>query len=92
MNRHVNIKQREYDRLYKEMDDLYHAVAKKEGLSDSALIIFMKYTSWGMVVFKKKFVSGHLSASRPFIPRSTTWKGTVICVWKRATEETGASI
>ena len=30
MNRHVNIKQREYDRLYKEMDDLYHAVAKEE--------------------------------------------------------------
>lgn len=36
----VNEWQREYDRLYKEMDDLYHAVAKEEGLSDSAFIIF----------------------------------------------------
>ena len=30
----------EFNRLYKEMDDLYHDIALKLGLSDSALTIF----------------------------------------------------
>ena len=65
MNRHVNIKQREYDRLYKEMDDLYHAVAKEEGLSDSALIIFYEIYELGDGCLQKEI------CERAFVSKQT---------------------
>lgn len=65
MNQIINEKQCEYNCLYKEIDDLYHAVAKEEGLSDSAFIIFYAIYELGDGCLQKEI------CERAFISKQT---------------------
>lgn len=65
MDQTINRKQCEYDRLYKEMDDLYHAVAREEGLSDSAFLIFYEIYELGDGCLQKEI------CDRAFISKQT---------------------
>ena len=47
----------EFNRLYKEMDDLYHDIALKLGLSDSALTIFYAICELGDGCLQKDICS-----------------------------------
>ena len=71
----------EFNRLYKEMDDLYHDIALKLGLSDSALTIFYAICELGDGCLQKD-ICGQASpsaASRPSTRQSASWSGREPC-------------
>lgn len=69
----------EFNRLYKEMDDLYHDIALKLGLSDSALTIFTRSVSWGTAACRRISAASPSAASRPSTRRSASWSGREPC-------------
>lgn len=57
--------QKEFNRLYKEMDELYHEIAVKTGMSDSAFFIFYAIVEMGGGCLQKTI------AERYFFSRQT---------------------
>ena len=58
---------KEFNRLYKEFDELYHGIAVRAELSDSAFCIL--YAVVEMAVCKRRFRNVTFSASRQSIRR-----------------------
>ena len=57
----------QFNHFYKELDDLYHEIALKIGISNSALAILYTSAYWETDVFRKMCVRKHISVSRRLI-------------------------
>ena len=81
---------REFNRLYKELDDLYHNLALRQGLSDSASIILYALYLLGDGCLQRD-ICCPTSASRPSIPPSAGWNRMAICIFSPDGAETCTS-
>lgn len=54
----------EFNRIFKEFNDIYHEVASRLGLSNSAFDIFMRFANWEMDVYSVIFVRQHIFRNR----------------------------
>ncbi len=69
----MNLKQgrelKEFNRLYRELDDIYHEIALKSGLSDSAFLILYTIAEFGNECSQKE-IADYYSISRKTINSS----------------------
>lgn len=82
---------REFNRLYKELDDLYHNLALRQGLSDSASIILYALYLLGDGCLQRDICDLSYIASRPSIPPSAGWNRMAICIFSPDGAETCTS-
>ncbi|MEI3013935.1 MAG: hypothetical protein V8T36_03785 [Ruthenibacterium lactatiformans] len=82
---------REFNRLYKELDDLYDNLALRQGLSDSASIILYALYLLGDGCRSGISAICPTSASRPSIPPSAGWNRMAICIFSPDGAETCTS-
>ena len=71
---------REFNRLYKELDDLYHNLALRQGLSDSASIILYAL-----------YLLGDGCLQRDICDPSAGWNRMAICIFSPDGAETCTS-
>ena len=82
---------REFNRLYKELDDLYHNLALRQGLSDSASIILYALYLLGDGCLQRDICDLSYIRSRPSIPPSAGWNRMAICIFSPDGAETCTS-
>ena len=65
---------REFNRLYKKLEELYHSLSLRLGMSDSIFPFCTPSASWETAVLRRRSVSSSLPASRRSTRRYGSWK------------------
>ena len=81
----------QFNRLYKELDDLYHEIALAMGLSDSAFAVMYVVGTLGDGCLQRDICREAYVSKQTVNSSCATWNARDICTWNRA-EETNISV